>query len=71
MSSDAVEHIFCNSVILVLNMGSNVFFRVNTEIIFGLVSKFLQLFHEPFTLFGALCCLVIFIGIYGVQRTAP
>ena len=27
--------------------------------------------HEPFTLFGALCCLVIFIGIYGVQRTAP
>ena len=27
--------------------------------------------HEPFTLFGALCCLVIFIGIYGVQKTAP
>jgi drug/metabolite transporter (DMT)-like permease len=27
--------------------------------------------HEPFTWFGALCCLVIFIGIYGVQRTAP
>lgn len=27
--------------------------------------------HEPFTWFGALCCLVIFVGIYGVQRTAP
>ena len=27
--------------------------------------------HEPFTWFGALCCLVIFIGIYGVQKTAP
>ena len=26
--------------------------------------------HEPFTWFGALCCLVIFAGIYGVQRTA-
>ena len=26
--------------------------------------------HEPFTWFGALCCLVIFVGIYGVQRTA-
>ena len=25
--------------------------------------------HEPFTWFGALCCLVIFVGIYGVQRT--
>ena len=27
--------------------------------------------HEPFTWFGALCCLVIFVGIYGVQKTAP
>ena len=27
--------------------------------------------HEPFTWFGAFCCLIIFIGIYGVQRTAP
>ena len=27
--------------------------------------------HEPFTWFGALCCLIIFVGIYGVQRTAP
>lgn len=27
--------------------------------------------HEPFTWFGVLCCLVIFVGIYGVQRTAP
>ena len=27
--------------------------------------------HEPFTWVGALCCLVIFIGIYGVQKTAP
>lgn len=26
--------------------------------------------QEPFTWFGALCCLVIFVGIYGVQRTA-
>ena len=25
--------------------------------------------HEPFTWFGALCCLVIFVGIYGVQKT--
>ena len=25
--------------------------------------------HEPFTWVGALCCLVIFVGIYGVQRT--
>ena len=27
--------------------------------------------REPFTWFGALCCLVIFVGLYGVQRTAP
>lgn len=27
--------------------------------------------HEPFTWFGALCCAIIFVGIYGVQRTAP
>ncbi len=27
--------------------------------------------HEPFTWFGVLCCLVIFVGIYGVQKTAP
>ena len=27
--------------------------------------------HEPFTWVGALCCLIIFVGIYGVQRTAP
>lgn len=27
--------------------------------------------HEPFTWFGAFCCLVIFVGIYGVQKTAP
>ena len=27
--------------------------------------------REPFTWFGALCCLIIFVGIYGVQRTAP
>ena len=26
--------------------------------------------HEPFSLFGLLCCAVILIGIYGVQRTA-
>ena len=25
--------------------------------------------HEPFTWVGALCCLVIFVGIYGVQKT--
>ena len=25
--------------------------------------------HEPFTWFGAFCCLVIFTGIYGVQKT--
>ena len=25
--------------------------------------------HEPFTWLGALCCLVIFVGIYGVQKT--
>ncbi len=25
--------------------------------------------HEPFTWFGALCCFVIFVGIYGVQKT--
>ena len=25
--------------------------------------------HEPFTWFGAVCCLVIFVGIYGVQKT--
>ena len=25
--------------------------------------------HDPFTWFGALCCLVIFVGIYGVQKT--
>ena len=24
--------------------------------------------HEPFTWLGALCCLVIFVGIYGVQK---
>ncbi len=27
--------------------------------------------HEPFTWLGALCCLIIFVGIYGVQKTAP
>ena len=27
--------------------------------------------HEPFTWVGAFCILVIFLGIYGVQRTAP
>ena len=27
--------------------------------------------HEPFSWLSALCCLVIFIGIYGVQKTAP
>ena len=27
--------------------------------------------HEPFSWVGAFCCLVIFAGIYGVQRTAP
>ena len=27
--------------------------------------------HEPFTWFGAFCCLVIFVGLYGVQKTAP
>lgn len=27
--------------------------------------------REPFTWFGALCTLAIFVGIYGVQRTAP
>ncbi len=27
--------------------------------------------HEPFTWFGALCCAIIFVGIYGVQKTAP
>jgi drug/metabolite transporter (DMT)-like permease len=25
--------------------------------------------HEPFTWVGAVCCLVIFVGIYGVQKT--
>ena len=27
--------------------------------------------REPFSWVGALCCLVIFVGIYGVQKTAP
>ena len=27
--------------------------------------------HEPFTWLGVICCLVIFVGIYGVQKTAP
>ena len=26
--------------------------------------------REPFTWFGAFCCLVIFVGIYGVQKTS-
>ena len=24
--------------------------------------------HEPFSVFGLICCIVILIGIYGVQR---
>ena len=28
------------------------------------------LLHEPFSLFGFFCCVLILVGIYGVQRTA-
>ena len=27
--------------------------------------------HEPFSLLGGLCCLLILLGIYGVQRCSP
>jgi drug/metabolite transporter (DMT)-like permease len=29
------------------------------------------LLREPFTWQGGLCCLLILLGIYGVQKTAP
>ena len=68
--------VFCSVVCYFLSSYSLTKLSVARATVFANLTTAVSVFagavilHEPFSLFGLLCCAVILIGIYGVQRTA-
>ena len=68
--------VFCSVVCYFLSSYSLTKLSIARATVFANLTTAVSVFagavilHEPFSLFGLLCCAVILIGIYGVQRTA-
>ena len=68
--------VFCSVVCYFLSSYSLAKLSIARATVFANLTTAVSVFagavilHEPFSLFGLLCCAVILIGIYGVQRTA-
>jgi len=67
----------CSVISFFLSGYSLTYLSVARESVFSNLTTFVSvaagvaLLHEPFTWTGAACCLMILLGIYGVQKTAP
>ncbi len=69
--------LFCSIVCYFLSCYALTYLTIARKTVFSNLTTVVSVFagavilHEPFTWKGAVFCLLILIGIYGVQRTAP
>ena len=69
--------LFCSALCFFLSHYAITRLSVARETVFSNLTTAVSVFagavflHEPFSAIGVLCCLMILVGIYGVQKAAP